>query len=46
MPAILRVRWVHCVAVILRIGGLYCVVVVMSVFGAVWVGEAGGCSMG
>ena len=45
MPAILRVRWVHCVAVILRIGGLYCVVV-MSVFGAVWVGEAGGCSMG
>ena len=46
MPVILRVRWVHCVAVVLRIGGLYCVVVVMSVFGAVWVGEAEGCSMG
>ena len=22
MPVILRVRWVHCVAVVLRIGGL------------------------
>ena len=24
MPVLLRVGWVHCVAVVLRIGGLYC----------------------
>ena len=36
MPVVLRVGWVHCVAVVLRIGGLCCVVVVVvSVFGPV-----------
>ena len=35
MPAVLRVGWMHFVAVVLRIGGLYCVVVVVSVFVAV-----------
>ena len=29
---VLRVGWVHCMAVVLRIGGLCCVVVVVSVF--------------
>ena len=32
---LLRVGWVHCVAVVLRIGGLCFVVVVVSVFVAV-----------
>ena len=35
MPVVLRVGWMHFVAVVLRIGGLYCVVVVVSVFVAV-----------
>lgn len=45
---------VYCVAVVLRVGCLYCVAVVLrcflmvviSVFGIVWVGEVGGCSIG
>ena len=35
MPVVLRVGWMHFVAVVLRIGGLYCVVVVVPVFAAV-----------
>ena len=46
VPVVLRVERMHCVAVVLWVGGLYCVVVVMLVFGTVWVGEVGGCSMG
>ena len=46
MPAVLRLGWVLCVALVLRIGGLYCILVVMLVFVAVKVGEVGGYCMG
>ena len=35
MPVVLRVKLMHCAAVLLKIGGLCCVVVVVSVFVAV-----------
>ena len=46
MPVVLRVGSMDCVTVNLWVGGLCCMVVVVLVFGTVWVGEVGGCSMG
>ena len=46
VPVFLMVGRVHCVAVVLWVGGVYCRVVVMLVFGTVWVGEVGRCSIG
>ena len=42
MAVVLRVGCLYCVAVVLRCF----LMVVISVFGIVWVGEVGGCSIG